>query len=216
MSSFDLAGALAEQRLGLADTLDSLTPEQLATASWCSGWSVKDVAAHLTTLFNVSNTAILKHLAGNRFRFHAAVRQVNVELAARPIGEITAQLRANADNLKHPPTMPRSPLADVIIHAEDIRRPLGLPTQAPFDSVAAAMTFIVSGRASFFTSRRTIHGLMFQATDGDGSWGRGQLIHGPAIDLMLAVTGRRGALANLGGAAKVLDERLTGKVPRIQ
>jgi len=39
---------IASERTGLADELERLTPEQWATPSLCTGWTVRDVAAHLT------------------------------------------------------------------------------------------------------------------------------------------------------------------------
>ena len=37
-----------EQRADLADYLDELTPEQWETPSLCQGWTVRQVAAHIT------------------------------------------------------------------------------------------------------------------------------------------------------------------------
>ena len=39
---------VAAERLGLADDLETLTPEDWATPSLCAGWTVHDVVAHLT------------------------------------------------------------------------------------------------------------------------------------------------------------------------
>ena len=41
-------GYIDEQRADLADFLDTLTPEQWETPSLCRGWTVRDVAAHVT------------------------------------------------------------------------------------------------------------------------------------------------------------------------
>lgn len=43
--------AVAHERRGIADLIDGLTPEQLATPSLCGGWDVKTVAAHLVSDF---------------------------------------------------------------------------------------------------------------------------------------------------------------------
>jgi uncharacterized protein (TIGR03083 family) len=215
MTNHDIAAALADERTALADLFDSLTADQLATWSLCAKWTVKDVAGHLTTLFNTSMVSMTVRIARNRFSFAKAVEQFTQELSARPIEEITAQLRANASNRKHPPTAPVAPLADVIVHAQDVRVPLGLPRDVPFERVSAAMTFVTGGRAVGFVPPNRLRGLRFQATDGDGVWGSGQLIHGPALSLLMGAMGRRVAFADLGGAVDVLSARLDGKVPRI-
>lgn len=44
----DLLAAIESERLEIADTLATLTPEQWATPSCCDDWTVQEVAAHLT------------------------------------------------------------------------------------------------------------------------------------------------------------------------
>lgn len=215
MNKDDIATAIADERTALADLFDSLTPEQLATWSLCAKWTVKDVAAHLTTMFNVSIASMMIRIAKNRFSAAKAFEQVTIELAARPIEQITAQLRENASNTKHPPTAPIAPLVDLIVHAQDVRRPLGIPRYVPFERVSAAMDFVTGGRATGFVPAARVRGFRFQATDGDGVWGKGQLIHGPALSLLLGAMGRGVAFVELGGAVDVLSARLEGKVPRI-
>jgi uncharacterized protein (TIGR03083 family) len=212
----EIGDAVALERLALADLLESLTPEKLGQASLCAGWTIKHVAAHLTTLFSVTMPQMSIRIVRNRFNFAKAVNQLTNEMVARPIEEIVADLRKHASDTKHPPTLPFAPLTDVIIHGEDIRRPLGLTREVPFESVAAAMSFLTGGRAQGFAPNARVKGLRFQSTDGDGVWGSGQLIHGPALSLAMGIMGRRVALKELGGAVNVLESRLTAKVPRIQ
>lgn len=216
MNTSEIADAIAAERLSLADLLETLTPQQLGTPSLCAGWTVHHVAAHLTTLFNVTMPQMTLRIARHRLSFDKAVNDLTNELSRRPIEQISAELRVNASNAKHPPSAPLAPLADVIVHGEDIRRPLGVRRDVPFASTSAAMSFVTGGRARGFLPGSRIRGLRFQATDGDGVWGTGQLIHGPALSLLLAAMGRRVALGDLGGAVGLLDERLTRKVPRIQ
>lgn len=216
MNKSDIADAVAAERTALANLLETLTPHQLATPSLCAGWTVHHVAAHLTTLFNVTMPQMTLRIARHRFSFDKAVNDLTNELSRRPIEQISAELRANAGNSRHPPSAPLAPLTDVIVHGEDIRRPLGVRRDVRFASTCAAMSFVTGGRARGFLPGSRIRGLRFQATDGDGVWGRGQLIHGPALSLLLAAMGRRVALSDLGGAVGLLDARLTSKVPRIQ
>ncbi|CAB4883813.1 unannotated protein [freshwater metagenome] len=215
MNRADLQDAVADERMALADLLQTLTPEQLNTWSLCASWKVPAVAAHLTTLFNVSMPGMTVRIARNRFSFGRAVEQLTAELAQRPIEQIAEQLRANARNSKHPPTLPLAPLTDLIVHGEDIRRPLGLVREIPFERVSAAMEFVTGGRAVGFVPANRIRGLRFMATDGDGIWGSGQIVHGPALSLLLGALGRRVAFADLGGSVEVLSARLETKVARI-
>ncbi|WP_232021310.1 MULTISPECIES: maleylpyruvate isomerase family mycothiol-dependent enzyme [Pseudonocardia] len=41
--------AVSAERVAVADLVDSLTDDEWITGSLCSGWTVRDVVAHLTT-----------------------------------------------------------------------------------------------------------------------------------------------------------------------
>ena len=200
--------AIADERRQLADLFESLDARQLASRSLCSGWSVHHVAAHVTTLFNVTGSSMSWRVVTSGFDFSKAVDRLTNELTQRPIGEIVEQLRANADDRRHPPRRPLAPLTDLLVHGEDVRRPLGIQRAVPLDRTIAAMRFITSGRATGFLPRNRLSGFKLVATDVDLSWGLGQVVHGPAIELLMAAMGRREAFAQLGGAKVALEERL--------
>jgi len=204
--------SIADERRGLADLFESLTPVQLASPSLCEGWSVKHVAAHVTTLFNVSMPRMAFRILGEQLSAARAIDQLTQQMATRPIEGIVAQLRDFADDRRHPPGRPLAPLADLVIHGEDVRRPLGIRRTVPLDRVKAAMGFVCGGRTVGFLPSSRIRGLRFVATDADASWGQGgAVIHGPTLSLLLAVMGRRDALGDLGGAVHLLIDRLDGK-----
>jgi len=134
---------IATERRRLADELAALTDEQWSVASQCPGWTVEDVAAHLIMPFEVSTPrfglAMLKHL-GN-------FDKVMVDLTAKVRANNTRQqvidkLRANAESQWTPPGGgPESPLGEIIVHGQDIRRPLGLEHDIP----AATIELAISG-----------------------------------------------------------------------
>jgi uncharacterized protein (TIGR03083 family) len=214
--SAQIAQAVATERRALADIFESLDEAQLRTPSLCDGWTVKLVAAHLTTMFNVGFPRMTLRIIGEQMSFARAVDRVAKELANRPIEAIAAQLRANAENHRHPPGAPLAPLTDIIVHGQDVCRPLGLTRTVPFDSVVMSMAHITSGRAFGFLPAARIRGLRLVATDGDAAWGKGHVIHGPALSLLLAVMGRKVALTDLGGAVPVLSDRIDGVKPQRQ
>ena len=45
----ELDAAIAQERRGIADLIDSLDESQLATESLCTGWDVKTVGSHLVS-----------------------------------------------------------------------------------------------------------------------------------------------------------------------
>ena len=209
MANSELIDATAAERRAIADWLEGLTPEQLATPSLCDGWTVQDVAAHLTTLWSVSFPAMTWRIMKAGGSFPKAVDRLTHDLGKQPVGQLVAGLRANATNGKHPPTVPAAPLTDAIVHGEDMRRPLGVVREVPLPAVRLALDFVTSGRdRGTFVPRGRLRGLRLVATDQDWSWGKGDEICGASLSLLLGALGRKVALPELTGAAEVLQGRL--------
>ena len=89
-----------QQRADLADFLETLSDEQWATPSLCDGWTVRDVAAHLTLqqlTLGQGLRALLRHRAGpTRLTLEMAR-----ERAAAPTGELVAAIRAMVGSRRH-------------------------------------------------------------------------------------------------------------------
>ena len=126
MAHDEVFEAVAAERLALADMLEGLTPEQLATPSLCAGWSVQNIGAHLTFLWTVPFPSMMWRVIAARGSFPKAVDGLTKEWGRTSIAEIVAGLRAHAHHRKHPPGLPPAPLTDVIVHGEDARIPLGI------------------------------------------------------------------------------------------
>ena len=84
------------------------------------------------------------------------------------------------------------------MHAEDIRRPLGIRHTYPVDAMRQVTEFY-AGSNVLIGGKRRVEGVTLQATDTDWSHGSGPVVEGPALALMLATTGRTAALADLRG-----------------
>ncbi len=121
-------------------------------------------------------------------------------------------LFANAANVWVPPTMGMAaPLTDILVHTQDVARPLGIPVPVASDHVDPALTFCVTRKSNqLFAPARRYAGLRLIASDLKWKCGKGPEVSGPAIELLLALTGRRSALANLEGeGVATLAKRLT-------
>jgi len=97
-----------------------------------------------------------------------------------------------------PPGPTLSWLGEALVHAEDIRRPLGIAHDHPLASVTAVTEFY-AGSNVLIGGKRRVSGLTLQATDTEWSLGSGPIVAGPARALMLAATGRKAALDELTG-----------------
>jgi hypothetical protein len=100
--------------------------------------------------------------------------------------------------IKHPPGPVDSWLGESIIHAEDIRRPLGIHHDYPVEAVVQVADFYKNSNLIIGTKRR-IDGLALRATDTDWSHGTGLEVSSPVLALLLAMTGRKAAASELSG-----------------
>lgn len=200
---------VATERLALADTLAELDAGQWATPSLCDAWTVRDVAAHLTTAFTTSGPTFLVSIVQSGFNFDKANDKISRRAAEQPVDVILETLRSNAEHRFTPPTMgPEAPLTDAIVHGQDIRRPLGLNRDFPADHLRRSLGF-VTGKQRGFVPKGRLGGLRFEAEDLDWSSGEGAEVRGSGEAVLLAITGRVVALDDLeGDGVAVLRGRL--------
>ena len=139
---------IATERRALADLVDGLDEQQLATPSLCGAWTVKDVAAHLMAAEEGAVTEFLVAWVRSGFSFDRANQRMTAARAGRPVSELTALMREHAESRFTPPTMDwHAPLTDVMIHREDIAVPLGLPSDRPVESWRHVLDFVVTPKA---------------------------------------------------------------------
>jgi uncharacterized protein (TIGR03083 family) len=194
----DMWNVIHAERRALAADLAELTPEQWATSSLCPGWTVHDVLAHLVSTAKLSPPAFLLGLIGSGFDFQRfTAKRIAAEGAGGPASTLAA-FRAVETSTSAPPGPKTSWLGEVLVHGEDIRRPLGIAHDYPTASVTAVTDFYASSNV-LIGGKRRVAGLTLEATDAAWSHGSGPTVAGPARALMLATAGRRAALDELTG-----------------
>ncbi len=111
---------------------------------------------------------------------------------------LVRRLRARTTTTNHPPAPVMAMLGEIVVHGEDIRRPLGLSHKSPEAAlVAVADTWKKSNL--LIGAKRRISGLRLRATDVEWTHGEGPEVFGPLQSLILAMTGRKGSHADLAG-----------------
>ncbi len=196
------------ERKALAETLGRLTPEQWAAPSLCAGWPVRLAAAHVLAGAEQTVPHFLTNMAANGFRFNTMMDRDAHRLGALATGEIVERLRARTTTVNHPPAPVMAMLGEVVVHGEDIRRPLGLRGEAAADATLACLEMYKGASFPVGTKKR-ISGLRLIATDVDWSHGAGPEVSGPALPLLLAMTGRLAAVDALSGdGVAILSARL--------
>jgi uncharacterized protein (TIGR03083 family) len=194
----DIWSVIATERGALADDLAGIDAAAWDTPSLCTGWTVRDVTAHIIATAEMTPPKFVAKLARNGFGFQRMVaRDIAANRGDSPAAEVE-HLRAVRDRRTSPPGPTPSWLGETIVHAEDVRRPLGLTRDYPQDAVVAVADFYQGSNLLIGTKSR-IAGLALRATDADWSHGTGPAVEGPILPLLLAMTGRRSGLDELSG-----------------
>jgi len=110
-----------------------------------------------------------------------------------------ARFRDVVDRTSTPPASLDTRLVEAFVHGEDIRRPLGSRGDYPEAAVVQAIRYQVRTATSFGGGRELADGLRLVVAGTDVSIGDGPEVAGSAVDLLLAVSGRAVALADLSG-----------------
>lgn len=196
----------------MARLIEGLSPQQLSAASLCDGWTVRDVAAHLLMPLVTPLPKFVLTMALNGFNFDRANRRLTAVVAQRPVDEIVAGLREKAEHPFKPPGLTlAAPLTDLLVHQQDIRRPLGLAPELVAERLVICLKQVAAAaeRGGMLVPKGTIDGLRLEATDVEWSRGEGQVVRGAGEALLMALSGRRAALPDLDGdGADLLRSRL--------
>ncbi|WP_459545345.1 maleylpyruvate isomerase family mycothiol-dependent enzyme [Nocardia sp. X0981] len=189
----DIRGMLAAERAELTALLRELSEAEWDTPTLCTGWRVRELVAHLRY-----DSIPLTEYAGIAIRNRFSIDGVNNAMAA--VGSRTAPARLLAEFEAAPLSVsrlwPRLGLADLLVHQQDIRRPLGRPRKIPAERLRA----VLDRPDPFARPWRHTRGLRFVATDLDWVKGSGPEVRGRGEALALALVGRPVVLGELEGA----------------
>jgi uncharacterized protein (TIGR03083 family) len=194
----DLWTTIAAERGALADDLGGLTDEQWHSTSLCDSWTVEEVVAHMASTAQLTPPKFIAGFAGSGFNFpRFSAKGIAAQRGSIPL-ETLANFRKLQDSRKSPPGPKTTWLGETIIHAEDIRRPLGIAHVYDPDSVRAVGDFY-KGSNTLIGAKDRIAGLRLTATDVDWTHGDGPEVSGPMLSLVLAMTGRAPGCDDLTG-----------------
>ena len=190
---------------------NSFTDDQWTTASLCPGWTVRDVVVHLAYHTHRSG---LKELAGSLDKTTAMM--VEREGASSRDGLLRW--------LSSPPApgerKSRGTLAELVIHQQDVCRPLGLPRDYPEDALRSSLDLCTARHGNIFVIDRRFRlgrGLRLVTTDVEWTTGSGPEVRGTAETVLMAIAGRRTVLSGLAGdGVSVMDHRLRAQPAAVE
>lgn len=194
-----------------ASLVRDLTDQQhldWATPSLCAGWDVRDVVAHLAATATLSLSKFAAELVAAGFRPNRiAEKQINAgrqRTGQHALDALRSAIHATAS----PPQPTITRVIEIVVHGEDIRRPLQIGHAYDTTHVADALSYL--SRDHRFGAKTLIQGLHLSATDADIAIGQGERVEGTAVSLLLAASGRRAVIEDLSGpGCRLLEQRMT-------
>jgi uncharacterized protein (TIGR03083 family) len=177
------------ERAALAADLAELTEQRWAAQSLCEQFTVREVLAHLTAGASLNPVRWMTGVIRCRFDFD---RQVGMRLAEQ-MGETPAdtlaRFRRVTTSTTKPPLAIGAMLGEIIVHGEDIRRPLGIKRDYPVTTLTAVADYY-QGSDMPARTRKRARGLRLAATDGPFAAGDGPAVSGATLALVMAMAGR--------------------------
>ncbi|MFB7677884.1 maleylpyruvate isomerase family mycothiol-dependent enzyme [Kitasatospora purpeofusca] len=191
--------AIAAERRELATVFDGLSATQWDEASLCSGWRVREVAAHLSFGFRYSIPRVAVELVKARGSLNRMTDRCAREDAAEfSTEELASFLRDNANHPWKPPVGGIvAALGHDVVHGLDVTVPLGIGRVVPEDRLRILLDAVDPKSFAFFGAR--LDGVRLRAEDLDWSFGSGSPVSGAAQDLLLLTFGRKLPAGRLRG-----------------
>jgi uncharacterized protein (TIGR03083 family) len=202
MSRKALWSVVHDERAALADDLAGPDEGQWARQSLCGQWVVEEVVAHLTAAASIGTLRWFASVLGARFDLDLRSERRLAEYRGATPAEILERFRQVLTSTTAASGHTAAWLGEVIVHAQDIRRPLGIP-RTPSVEAATEVGRCYAGRDFTVASRSAIEGLRLEATDGPFAAGSGPLVRGTTVALNVAMASRRDCddLTSLGVTA---------------
>jgi uncharacterized protein (TIGR03083 family) len=201
MKDDEIWAAIDAHRLRTAELLEQLSDADWVHPSLCDGWTVRDVAAHLT-LQQLSLGDAFLEAARHPGGMNRMIREWARHRAKLPREQLVAEIRGMVGSRRHNFGVTcTETLIDILVHSQDIAVPLGrrLDIDPRAAAVAATRVWSYSGSKAKVFNKIPQSGLRFRATDVTWTVGTGREITGPIVPILLVLTGRLVALPALSG-----------------
>lgn len=187
-----------DEREALLADLENLSDEQWQTQSLCEDWTVQQLVAHMVGTATSTKFGFLKGMAKHKGNFDAMLNEAITQYGSGTPAQTLEAYRETMHSRSAPPGPVQSWLGEALVHAEDIRRPLGIERVYPADSLREMADFY-KGSNLVIGAKKRIEGVHLMATDQKWDHGKGEIVEGPLLAIIMTMTGRKEFLDDLTG-----------------
>jgi uncharacterized protein (TIGR03083 family) len=191
-----------QERLDLADFLESLTSDQWDAVVPGNDWRVRDVVAHVVQGATESTPSALMGVIRCKLDYNGYYDSEARARGSQDPKDLLVQLKAAVPSeqrlLGLPGSKPIAMLAETFTHHQELRHRLDAPREIP--SARMVLVLDLAKTAGFpLGIKKRIDGVRLRATDLDWEWGAGPEIRGTGEAIFFAMIKRRDLLDQLDG-----------------
>ncbi|MFE9458999.1 maleylpyruvate isomerase family mycothiol-dependent enzyme [Streptomyces californicus] len=186
------------ERAALAADLADLSADKWSTKSLCTELTVREVLAHITAGASLNAVRWMAGVIRCRYDFDKQVAMRLAEQLGATPAETLERFRRVVTSTTKPPLPALAMLGETVVHAEDIRRPLGMRRDHPTETITMVAEYY-RGTDLVVPAKGRIGGLRLVADDGPFATGSGPVVSGSTLALIMAMTGRSAHLDDLQG-----------------
>jgi uncharacterized protein (TIGR03083 family) len=189
MERNDVWVKIDEERRALVEQLERIEDTAWVTPSLCAGLTVREVVAHMTVGGAVSGPRWFLGVLRARFDFDRQVDDRLREQLGTSARETLSRFRATIGSRTSPPLPVLALLGEMVVHGEDVRRPLALTRAHPPATLDAVLRYY-AGTDQIVVAKKRVAGLRLEPEDTGTPLGEGQVVRGSSLALIMAMTGR--------------------------
>jgi len=191
-------GLVMQERADIHQFLMGLSHDELYRESLCDGWTVLEVAGHLTSILGVCLGGLVSRMARAGFNpVRANIQSAAAWADAGPAAILEALGSATVPGVAK--VYAKVGLTEAVVHHQDMRRALNRQRVVPPDRLRLALDVIARRPGTGTGGTRRRRGVRLTATDIDWSLGSGPEAAGPGEAILMTLAGRADALSELSG-----------------
>lgn len=188
-TSSDYWDLIHAERARVANMLEELRESNWHAKSLCSDWTVEQVVAHLTAAASTGKLAWIRSIVGAGFNPSKHNQRRLAQYLGSTPAETLEMFRDSISNTIAPTKDYAAWLGEVIVHGQDIARPLGV-AHTPDPVAVNEVAHFFATKDFAVNSRKLVKGLTLEADDASFKSGSGPMIRGHLLNLVMVMAGR--------------------------
>ncbi|WP_431711437.1 maleylpyruvate isomerase family mycothiol-dependent enzyme [Glutamicibacter uratoxydans] len=188
-----------EERQRLGEVLQALEPDKWGSQTLCGNWDVRQTVAHLSAAGSTGTGGWLANMVRSGFDTNRHNERLLTRNLSQDWQETLARYQSLSTSRVAPLGSVRGMLGEVLVHGQDIARPLEIELMPSIRAVREVAEFFAAKNFAV-NSKTMIKDISLIAVDDEFTTGSGPEVRGSLLDLVMAMAGRGEVCSKLEGS----------------